>query len=90
MKVDSHLTGDWQKIPDHIKQLESDGYDSAGTAEMNHDPFFPLLLAAEHSQNIRVQSRSILSFTFGCGAQSKYSCSYRHRGCLCQKPDGAS
>ena len=30
MKVDSHLTGDWQKIPDHIKQLESDGYDSAG------------------------------------------------------------
>ena len=51
MKVDSHLTGDWQKIPDHIKQLESDGYDSAGTAEMNHDPFFPLLLAAEHSQN---------------------------------------
>mgnify|MGYP000105368852 CR=1 FL=1 len=26
MKVDSHLTGDWQKIPDHIKQLESDPF----------------------------------------------------------------
>jgi len=62
MKVDSHLTGDWQKIPDHIKQLESDGYDSAGTAEMNHDPFFPLLLAAEHSQNIRVHTGIAVAF----------------------------
>ena len=49
MKVDTHLTGDWHKIPDHVKRLEAEGYDGVGTAEMNHDPFFPLMLAAEHS-----------------------------------------
>ncbi len=46
MKVDTHLTADWHQIPDHIKKLESQGYDGAGTAEMNHDPFIPLFLAA--------------------------------------------
>ena len=62
MKVDSHLTGDWHKIPDHIRQLEAEGYDSAGAAEMNHDPFFPLMLAAEHSERIRVATGIAVAF----------------------------
>ena len=62
MKVDGHLTGDWHQIPAHIKKLEADGYDGAGTAEMNHDPFFPLLLAAEHSEKIGLHTGIAVAF----------------------------
>ncbi|XOV88346.1 MAG: TIGR03617 family F420-dependent LLM class oxidoreductase [Pseudomonadota bacterium] len=62
MKVDGHLTPDWHKIPDHIKKLEAEGYSGAGTAEMNHDPFFPLLLAAEHSESIELHTGIAVAF----------------------------
>lgn len=62
MKVDAHLTPDWHKIPEHVKKLETEGYDSVGTAEMNHDPFFPLMLAAEHSEAIRVHTGIAVAF----------------------------
>ena len=62
MKVDGHLTADWAGIPDHIKLLESEGFDGVGTAEMNHDPFFPLLIAAEHSENIQLQTGIAVAF----------------------------
>ncbi len=62
MKVDSHLTPDWHKIPDQIKKLEAEGYDGTGTAEMNHDPFFPLMLAAEHSKNIELHTGIAVAF----------------------------
>ncbi len=62
MKVDGHLTPDWHAIPDHVKLMEEEGYDGAGTAEMNHDPFFPLLLAAEHSERIELQTGIAVAF----------------------------
>lgn len=62
MKVDGHLTADWTRIPDHIKVLEGQGLDGVGTAEMNHDPFFPLLIAAEHSENIELQTGIAVAF----------------------------
>ena len=62
MKVDGYLTPDWKLIPDHIKKLEEQGYDGVGTAEMNHDPFMPLLLAAEHSQNIEISTGIAVAF----------------------------
>lgn len=62
MKVDGHLTSDWHQIPQHIQKLEADGYDGAGTAEMNHDPFFPLMLAAEHSQTIALHTGIAVAF----------------------------
>lgn len=62
MKVDGHLTPDWHQIPAHIKRLEAEGYDGAGSAEMNHDPFFPLLLAAEHSENIELHTGIAVAF----------------------------
>ena len=54
MKVDAHMTPDWHQIPDHVRKLEAQGYDGVGTAEMNHDPFMPLLLAAEHLSLIHI------------------------------------
>lgn len=62
MKVDGHLTPDWHQIPDHIKKLEAEGFDGAGTAEMNHDPFFPLLLGAEHSEKIELHTGIAVAF----------------------------
>ena len=54
MKVDGNLSANWQEIPEDIRRLEELGYDGVGTAELAHDPFFPLLLAAEHSKNIEL------------------------------------
>lgn len=62
MKVDAHMTPDWHKIPEHVKKLEADGYSGVGTAEMNHDPFFPLMLAAEHTETIEVHTGIAVAF----------------------------
>lgn len=62
MKVDSHLTSNWRQIPEQIKKLEAQGYDGTGTAEMNHDPFFPLMLAAEHSEKIELCTGIAVAF----------------------------
>lgn len=62
MKVDGHLTADWNKIPENIQNLEGMGFDGVGTAEMNHDPFFPLLLAAEHSEKIELHTGIAVAF----------------------------
>jgi len=62
MKVDAQLTANWEKIPGQIKELEAANFDGAGTAEMNHDPFFPLLLAAEHSKKIEIHTGIAVAF----------------------------
>ena len=62
MKVDTHLTQNWRKVPAAVQAAEADGYDGVGTAEMNHDPFFPLLLAAEHSESIEIRTGIAVAF----------------------------
>jgi probable F420-dependent oxidoreductase len=62
MKVSGHLHPDMHKIPESIKALEDMGFDSAGSAEMSHDPFFPLLLAAEHSEKIELHTGIAVAF----------------------------
>ena len=62
MKVDGHLGFDLKSAPERIRQLEALGLDGARTAEMNHDPFFPLLLAAEHSERIELATSIAVAF----------------------------
>ena len=62
MKVDAHMTPDWHQIPDHVKKLEAQGYAGVGTAEMNHDPFMPLLLAAEHTEKMEIHTGIAVAF----------------------------
>jgi len=52
MKVDAGIGNDLHKIPATARELETFGYDGIRTAEMNHDPFFPLMLAAEHTEKV--------------------------------------
>ena len=62
MKVDAGIGGDLHGIPGAVKKLEASGYDGVRTAEMNHDPFFPLLLAAEHSETLELITSIAVAF----------------------------
>lgn len=62
MKVDAGLPNKLEGIADRVKQLEAAGYDGVRTAEMNHDPFFPLLLAAEHSNKLEIATSIAVAF----------------------------
>jgi probable F420-dependent oxidoreductase len=63
MKVDGGLMSDLAKAPDAAKRLESLGYDGAITAETSHDPFFPLLLAAQETENIELITSIAVAFS---------------------------
>ena len=54
MKVDGGLGTDLTKVPNAAKELEAAGYSGAWTAETSHDPFFPLLLGAEHTSTLEL------------------------------------
>ncbi len=62
MKVSGMLTADLDMAPLSIAQLEDCGYDAAFSAEINSDPFFPLVLAAEHSEKIALTTSISVAF----------------------------
>jgi probable F420-dependent oxidoreductase len=62
MKVDAALGHQLERIPGNVQALEAMGYDGVTTSEMNHDPFFPLLLAAEHSNRVDLISSIAVGF----------------------------
>ncbi|MFU8815735.1 MAG: TIGR03617 family F420-dependent LLM class oxidoreductase [Pseudomonadales bacterium] len=62
MKVDAGLGNQLEKVPDAVRAAEAAGYDGVRTAEMNHDPFFALLLAAEHSQTLELSTSIAVAF----------------------------
>ncbi len=63
MKVDGTLVG--VELPDvghRARELEDAGYDGAFTFEGPHDPFFPLVLAAEHTGRIELATAIAIAF----------------------------
>ena len=63
MKVDSGLmSDDLARVPELARRLEAEGYDGCVTAETSHDPFFPLLLAAEHTERIELMTSIAVAF----------------------------
>ncbi len=62
MKVDGGLPSDLHEVPGRIRDLEDAGFAAAMTAETSHDPFFPLLLAAEHSERIELMTSIAVAF----------------------------
>ena len=60
MKVDGGLGSDLSKVPQSAKELEAAGYAGAWTAETAHDPFFPLLLGAEHTSTLELGTSCLL------------------------------
>jgi probable F420-dependent oxidoreductase len=62
MKINASLIADLGSVPSRIKDIESLGYDAAFSAEISSDPFFPLLLAAEHSERVGLTTAISVAF----------------------------
>lgn len=62
MKISGMLGADLDMAPLAIGELEARGYDAAFTAEINNDPFFGLVLAAEHSKRIALSTSISVAF----------------------------
>ncbi|QQS25202.1 MAG: LLM class F420-dependent oxidoreductase [Actinomycetota bacterium] len=62
MKVDGGIGMDLTKAGAAAKEAEEAGYSGIWTAETGHDPFFPLLLAAEHTEQIEVGTSIAVAF----------------------------
>jgi probable F420-dependent oxidoreductase len=62
MKVDGTIGADLQRAAKQAKQAEADGYDAVWTGETSHDPFFPLVLAAEHTERVGLGTGIAVAF----------------------------
>ena len=62
MRVSGMLSANLDQAPQAIAELEARGYDAAFSAEINNDPFFPLVLAAEHSETIALTTSISVAF----------------------------
>lgn len=62
MKVDGGIGNDLHKAGAQAKEVEAAGYTGAWTAETSHDPFFPLLLAAEHTETLELGTSIAVAF----------------------------
>ncbi|MCV7154143.1 LLM class F420-dependent oxidoreductase [Mycolicibacterium pyrenivorans] len=62
LKVDAAVVSRLAKVPDGARTLERRGYDGCWTAEVSHDPFLPLTLAAEHTSTIELGTSIAVAF----------------------------
>jgi probable F420-dependent oxidoreductase len=65
MKVDGGfgIAGvDLAKVGSSAQELEAIGYDGLWSAETSHDPFFPLLMAAEHTERVELGTGIAVAF----------------------------
>ena len=66
MKIDGGLgptlSSDLSTFADQAADLQTAGYDGIWTAETNHDPFFPLLLAAQSTQQVDLGTAIAVAF----------------------------
>ena len=62
MKVDGGIGSNLHQAGAQAKELEAAGYSGAWTAETSHDPFFPLLLAAEHTETLEIGTSIAVAF----------------------------
>ncbi len=62
MKVDGGIGTNLRSAGAQAKELEAAGYTGAWTAETSHDPFFPLLLAAEHTETLEIGTSIAVAF----------------------------
>jgi probable F420-dependent oxidoreductase len=83
MYVDSAFaTTDLQAVPDAARAIEAAGYDGIFSFEGPHDGFFPLLLAAEHTERVQLTTAVVIAFARSpmTLAQSAYDLQLASRG----------
>jgi len=63
MKVGTGLTGrSPSEIAESARNAESRGFDVFSSSETNHNPYLPLAIAAEHTENITLRTSIALAF----------------------------
>ncbi len=62
LKVDGAVSSQLADVTGAAARLERRGYDCCWTAEINHDPFLPLVLAAEHTETIELGTSIAVAF----------------------------
>jgi probable F420-dependent oxidoreductase len=62
MKVDGGIGTDLSKSGADARELEAAGYSGIWTAETSHDPFFPLLLAAQQTERVELGTSIAVAF----------------------------
>ncbi|MBI3954245.1 MAG: TIGR03617 family F420-dependent LLM class oxidoreductase [Chloroflexi bacterium] len=62
MKVYSGLPQDLAQVPAAVQRAEEMGYDGVTSSETQHDPFFPLVVAAEHSKKVNLTTSVAIAF----------------------------
>jgi alkanesulfonate monooxygenase SsuD/methylene tetrahydromethanopterin reductase-like flavin-dependent oxidoreductase (luciferase family) len=62
LKIDGGIPSRLADVPDVASALERNGYDGCWTGEINHDPFLPLLLAAEHTSRPQIGTSVAVAF----------------------------
>jgi probable F420-dependent oxidoreductase len=62
LMVDGAVSSRLADVADAATRLERRGYDCCWTAEINHDPFLPLVIAAEHTTTIELGTSIAVAF----------------------------
>ena len=62
MRVDTGVDLDLDRAGAQAAELEALGYSGLMTAETAHDPFFPLLVAAQNTQKIELMTSIAVAF----------------------------
>ncbi|CAN5459897.1 LLM class F420-dependent oxidoreductase [soil metagenome] len=62
MKVDGGIGGNLSSVGAQAKELEAAGYSGGWSVETAHDPFLPLLLAAEHTESLEIGTSIAVAF----------------------------
>jgi probable F420-dependent oxidoreductase len=62
LKVDGAVSSQLTNVAKAASTLERRGYDCCWTAEIDHDPFLPLVLAAEHTTTIELGTSIAVAF----------------------------
>ena len=62
MKISSMLGADLEMAPLSAQHIETMGYDEAFSAEINNEPFFPLVLATEHTERLQLSTSIAVAF----------------------------
>jgi probable F420-dependent oxidoreductase len=62
LKIDGGIPNRLDRVVEAVADLEQQGYDGGWTAETSHDPFLPLLLAAEHTSRLELGTNIAVAF----------------------------
>ncbi|PXW36225.1 UNVERIFIED_CONTAM: putative F420-dependent oxidoreductase [Williamsia faeni] len=62
LKIDGGIPADLATVPEVAARLERQGFDGCWSGEVAHDPFFPLVLAAEHTSRLELGTSIAVAF----------------------------